>query len=136
MDATKYGRYFRVRETAAKALGKIGASNQAVIDPLIELLGDKDVHVTKAAIRSFEELHDPRVVPGLERVVQGDAQPDARVAARRAIFVIGEADERTAKGYKLQDEIEKRELTISARVAALESQVRKSGNGTQTHELT
>lgn len=129
LEGTKYGLNFRVRETAAKMLGKIGASNQIAFEPLIELLRDKSLHIRIAAASALRDLHDPRALPELERTLEADVEPDVRKAVRRTIFVIRDFHEKGTEWGKTQDQIEElkqENRSLRQRIDALEKQVSRS----------
>jgi aminopeptidase N len=129
LEGTKYGLNFRVRETAAKMLGKVGGSNQMAFERLIELLRDKNLHIRIAAASALRDLHDPRALPELERTLQADVEPDVRKAVRRTIFVIRDFHEKGAEWGKMQGQIEElrqENRSLLQRIDMLEKQVSKS----------
>lgn len=129
LEGTRYGLNFRVRETAAKMLGKIGASDQMVFERLIELLRDKDLHIRIAAASALRDLHDPRALTELERTLEVDVEPDVRKAVRRTIFVIRDFSEKGAAWGKMQDQIEElkqENRSLRQRIDLLEKQVSRS----------
>jgi aminopeptidase N len=106
LEGTQYGLYFRVRQAATELLGKIGSLDPMAFDRLTELLRDRNYHVRIAAAEALEELGDLRAIPELERVIEKDAEPNVRIAARRAIYVISEAGGKNGEWRKLHDEVD------------------------------
>jgi aminopeptidase N len=129
LEGTRYGLNFRVRETAAKMLGKIGASDQMVFERLVELLRDKNLHVRIAAASALRDLHDPRALAELERTLEVDVEPNMRIAVRRTIFVIRDFGEKGAAWDKIQDQVEELKQEnrfLRQRIDVLEKQVSRS----------
>ena len=126
LDGTKYGLNFRVRETAARMLGKIGNSNQVAFDRLIELLKDKDPRIRIAAASATQDLRDLGTLSELERVIEKDVEPDVRRMARRSIFTIRDFNEKGAEWRKMRDEIEQlkqRNHSLQQRIETLEERL-------------
>jgi HEAT repeat protein len=86
-DSTE-GEHFRVRRTAAKALGEIG--DPLAVEPLISVLKDKSNYVREATAVALEVLGDPRAVEPLIATLQ-DSDGKVRESSAKALGKIGDA---------------------------------------------
>ena len=86
-DSTE-GEHFRVRRTAAKALGEIG--DPRAVEPLISMLKDKSSSVREATAAALEVLGDPRAVEPLIATLL-DSDGKVRESSAQALGKIGDA---------------------------------------------
>lgn len=79
----------KVRQSAAKALGRIG--DPRAVEPLIAALQDDHGHVRELSARALGSIGDPRAVEALIAVLQGKDYEYVREAAAEALGKIGDA---------------------------------------------
>jgi len=86
----------KTRATAADEIGKIGQIKasyaRAALEPLLDVLKDKDASVRQAAATALARIDEPKgVVPALETLLKDDKEPRVRAAAAAGLGLMGEA---------------------------------------------
>jgi HEAT repeat protein len=82
----------RVRTQAALKLGNVGSTDSQALPALIEALGDPESSVRRAAIDGLVKYGSSAkdAIPALERLRDGDADPQLRELASKALHHIQE----------------------------------------------
>ena len=86
----------KTRAAAADEIGKIGEIKasfaRAALEPLLDLLKDKDPSVRQAAATALSRIDEPKeVVPALETLLRDDKEQRVRAAAAAGLGLMGEA---------------------------------------------
>jgi HEAT repeat protein len=86
----------KTRAGAADEIGKIGEIKasfaRAALEPLLDLLKDKDPSVRQAAATALSRIDEPKeVVPALETLLRDDKEQRVRAAAAAGLGLMGEA---------------------------------------------
>jgi HEAT repeat protein len=86
----------KTRATAAQEIGKIGEVKASyakpALQPLIDVLTDKDAAVRQAAATALAQIDEPKeVVPALEKLLKEDKEQRVRAAAALGLGLMGEA---------------------------------------------
>jgi HEAT repeat protein len=86
----------KTRATAAEEIGKIGQIKasyaKSALEPLIDVLKDKDATVRQAAATALARIDEPKeAVPALETLLKDDKDQRVRAAAAAGLGLMGEA---------------------------------------------
>ena len=86
----------KARATAADEIGQIGQIKASyakpALQPLLDVLNDKDAAVRRAAATALARLDEPKeVVPALAKALKEDKNQQVRVAAAGGLGLMGEA---------------------------------------------
>src|SRR5205809_6651504 len=86
----------KTRAAAAEEIGKIGQIKASyakpAVQPLLDVLKDKDPSVRQAAATALARIDEPKeVVPALETLLKDDKEQRVRAAAAAGLGLMGEA---------------------------------------------
>jgi HEAT repeat protein len=86
----------KTRAAAAEEIGKIGQVKASyakpAVQPLIDVLKDRDAGVRQAAATALARIDDPKeAVPALEKLLKEDKEQRVRAAAAAGLGLMGEA---------------------------------------------
>ena len=128
IEWSRYGKPHTARESAAKALAKLGDGRPEVIDHLIRLLDDPWFRVRIEACIALAKLLDLKAVEPLERLIERELDQRVTRRAREAIRSIQAGREASHEFKQLRNDVDKlreENKELKERLAEIETRQEK-----------
>ncbi len=107
IEWTRYGKPHAARESATKAIGKLGEGRPEATDHLVRLLDDPWFRVRLEACIGLGELMDPKAIPALERLIDRELDGRVKRRARESIIKLRVGREASDQFQRLREDVDK-----------------------------